>query len=110
MGSGALYAYIVCAAGSLPGGQPVGTGAQAAQREDFGGGVSRPGRSCGAVLSCLVVLWVLSHSTADEALGLGILLLLAAAAYCTWRLVQRRDGRSSLPADNAAGPSTATDA
>lgn len=42
------------------------------------------------VLSCLVVLWVLSHSAADEALGLGILPLLAAVAYCTWRLVQRR--------------------
>ncbi len=49
-----------------------------------------PGGRAVPVLSCLVVLWVLSHSAADEALGLGILLLLAAVAYCTWRLVQRR--------------------
>lgn len=54
-----------------------------------------PGGRAVPVLSCLVVLWVLSHSTADEALGLAILLLLATATYCARRLVQRRQGGSS---------------
>ena len=65
-----------------------------------------PGGPAVPLLSSLVVLWVLSHSAADEAIGLGILLLLAAAAYFTRRLVQvRRMERACLPADDSAGAS-----